>query len=150
VLPEFIVRELEKRGLDPVAYVVELITEDVADPPERVRLYLESSDYFWQEGLALEERDLRQAGEKLWNSIIQLIKAFAEIRGLRHDTHRLIWAVVKRIATETGDVEVVKLFAAVEQLHVNFYEGHLDKFNFEVIKKAAAELRDRLRKLVAT
>ncbi len=150
MLPEFIVRELEKRGLDPVAYVVELITEDVADPPERVRLYLESSDYFWQEGLALEERDLRQAGEKLWNSIIQLIKAFAEIRGLRHDTHRLIWAVVKRIATETGDVEVVKLFAAVEQLHVNFYEGHLDKFNFEVIKKAAAELRDRLRKLVAT
>jgi PaREP1/PaREP8 domain containing family protein len=57
--------------------------------------------------------------------------------------------VVRRIATETGDEEAIKLFAAVEQLHVNFYEGHLDRFDFEVLKKAAAELRDKLRKLIA-
>jgi PaREP1/PaREP8 domain containing family protein len=148
VLPQFIVKELERRGLDPVAYAVEPITER-ADPSERARLYLEGADYFWREGLALEGRDLRHAGEKLWNSIVQLVKAVAETRGLRHDSHRLIWAVVRRIATETGDEEAIKLFAAVEQLHVNFYEGHLDRFDFEVLKKAAAELRDKLRKLIA-
>jgi predicted metal-dependent hydrolase len=149
VLPEFIIRELERRGLDPVAYVVELIAERVADPSERARLYLKSADYFWREGLALEGRDLRQTGEKLWNSIIQLIKAVAETRGLRHDSHRLVWAVVRRVATETGDEEVIKLFAAVEQLHINFYEGHLERADFEVLKRAAAELRDKLRKLVS-
>jgi len=52
--------------LDPVAYVVELVAESVTNPREKVRRYLESADYFWQEGLAPAERDLRQAGEKLW------------------------------------------------------------------------------------
>jgi len=60
---------------------------------------------------------------------------------LCHDSHGLIWAVIRKIAAEAEDGEVIKLFAAVEQLHINFYEGHLDKFDFEVLKKVATELK---------
>ena len=33
-------------------------------------------------------------------------KGLCRSRGLRHDSHKLMWAVVRRIATETGAVEL--------------------------------------------
>jgi hypothetical protein len=148
VLPECIARELERRGVDPAAYVTELVIQSIANSADRMRLYLESSEHFWREGMALAERDLRQAGEKLWNSVVQLVKAVAEAKGLRHDSHRLLWAVVRGLAAETGDSEIVKLFAAAGQLHINFYEGHLERYDFEIIRGLAAELRERLKRLL--
>ncbi len=41
-------------------------------------------------------------------------KGFYRSRGSRHDSHKLMWAVVRRIAAETGDVKVVELFVTVE------------------------------------
>jgi len=107
---EFIVKELEKRGLNPVAYVVEL-TEDVAGA-ERVTLYLEVLTNSIRWGLVLEDR---QAGEKLWNSITQLIKAFAG-QGVCATTRTGLCGLWLGRGGRRGEgnVEVVKLSAAVE------------------------------------
>jgi hypothetical protein len=61
---EFIVKELEKRGLNPVAYVVEL-TEDVAGA-ERVTLYLEvlTNSIRWGSSLRIDRMG-RSCGTQL-------------------------------------------------------------------------------------
>jgi len=151
VLPEFIVEAIRKKapGVDPVEYVHGLIEREI-DPGERVDFYLKSSDWFWEEGLRLvKSGELRQGGEKVWNSVVQLVKAVAERRGWRHDSHHLVWACLRRIANELGDRSILLLFAAVEQLHVNFYEGHLGVEEVEEFVKAAGALRERLRPLAA-
>jgi len=140
-LVDFVKRR--KPDEDPVAYLYRLV-EDALDPSERVDFYVESSEHFWREGLELVEKgELRQGSEKIWNSVVQLVKAVAERKGLKHHTHRLVWAAVRKIAME-HDPEIITLFAAVEQLHINFYEGHLDKWDVEKLTEAAAKLRKAL------
>jgi hypothetical protein len=108
-------------GEDPEAYLLELLSRDV-DPGERVEMYLAASRWFWEEGMRLlEAGDVRQVSEKLWNAVVQAVKAYAEATGMPHDSRRLIWAAVRRLAR--NNAEILTLFAAVEQLHINFYEG---------------------------
>ena len=38
----------------------------------------------------LDEGDRLQAGEKAWGAIAQNLKAIGELRGWRHDSHRLV------------------------------------------------------------
>ena len=95
-LVDFIKRK--KPDEDPVAYLYRLV-EETLDPSERVDFYVESSEHFWREGLELVEKgELRQGSEKIWNSVVQLVKAAAEKKGLKHHTHRLVWATVRKIA----------------------------------------------------
>ena len=55
-----------------------------------------------------------------------------------HDSYRLIWAAVRRLARDSA--EVLTLFAAVEQLHINLYEGHLEKDDVEHLAKKARHI----------
>ncbi|MEL9990851.1 MAG: PaREP1 family protein [Thermoproteus sp.] len=138
----------EERGKDFEALLLELVAQ-VLDPPARVEAYLEASEEFWREGLQLVERgDVRQGGEKIWNAVVQMVKAYAESHGLPHDSHRLIWAAVRRLSRE--EPRSILLFAAVEQLHVNFYEGHLEREDVEKLVEAAAEFRGLVRDKVKT
>ncbi|MGC9052168.1 PaREP1 family protein [Pyrobaculum sp.] len=132
-------RRAEQLGKDADAFLLELLARE-ADPPERVEAYLAASDWFWREGLRLLSLgDLRQASEKIWNAVVQSVKAYAEVSGLPHDSHRLIWAVVRRLARDKP--ELITMFAAVEQLHINFYEGHLERGDIEALLKAAESVR---------
>lgn len=79
-LPKFILEVLEREsgGGDLVAYLVELLGREL-DPEDRTAFYVESSDWFWEEGVRLLEKgDYRQAGEKMWNSVVQAVRAVAE------------------------------------------------------------------------
>ena len=145
-LPRFVLEVLERKsgGGDLVAYLVELLGREL-DPEDRTGFYVESSDWFWEEGVRLLEKgDYRQAGERIWNSVVQAVKAVAERRGWRHDAHRLIWAALRRIAQEAGDATYIRLFAEVVQLHQNFYEGHLDEYDVRILAESARELRGKL------
>lgn len=127
-----------KLGKDPEAYLLEHLSRDV-DPGERVEMYLAASNWFWEEGVRLlEAGDVRQASEKLWNAVVQAVKAYAEATGMPHDSHKLIWAAVRRLARDNA--EVLTLFAAVEQLHINFYEGHLESDDVEHLAKKARHI----------
>ncbi|MFZ8842135.1 MAG: PaREP1 family protein [Pyrobaculum sp.] len=127
-----------KLGEDPEVYLLEHLSRDV-DPGERVEMYLAASRWFWEEGMRLlEAGDVRQASEKLWNAEVQAVKAYAEATDMPHDSHRLIWAAVRRLARDNA--EVLMLFAAVEQLHINFYEGHLERDDVEHLAKKAKHI----------
>lgn len=71
----------------------------------------------------LEKGDHLQAAEKLWAAAAQMVKAVAEKRGWRHDSHRSLFAAVDRIVQETGDPEPRTAFQVANSLHTHFYEN---------------------------
>ena len=73
----------------------------------------------------LAQGDTRQASEKGWGAAAQAVKAVAESRGWEHRTHAVLFRAVTRLAEETGNDEIDRLFGAANSLHGNFYENWL-------------------------
>lgn len=61
-----------------------------------------SNHYLRQSKIELESGDLVQASEKLSGSVDTALKAIAEQRGWRHDSHALRHAIVSQLGTELG------------------------------------------------
>ncbi|MCC6021181.1 MAG: PaREP1 family protein [Thermoproteaceae archaeon] len=132
--------------MDPLSLLQQRASR-LGNPGERVEMYLAAARWFWEEGMRLLERgDARQASEKLWNAVVQSVKAYAESVGAPHDSHRLIWAVVRRLARENA--EILTLFAAAEQLHINFYEGHLERGDVEHLAGRARQIIEYIERLL--
>ena len=72
----------------------------------------------------LSRDDLRQASEKGWGATVQLLKAYADERGLEHDRHAKLFGVVSRLVAEANDDDSLRTyFNEARGLHENFYEG---------------------------
>ena len=68
---------------------------------------------------------LPQASEYGWGATTQILKAIAEQRGWEHDRHRHYLRIASRLRAETGDGDILRLFAAGRALHENFYEDEM-------------------------
>lgn len=66
--------------------------------------------------------DIRQASEKGWMAAAHIVKAVAEERGWPHRSHAALYDVISRLVSETGDVEIRRMFDVAGNLHMNFYE----------------------------
>ena len=89
--------------------------------------YREQSRTFLEQAFVeLEAGDLHQASEKGWGAAAQMLKAVAAERGWEHGTHRMLFSIVGRLASETQNEELRDLFDSAGALHANFYEGWLD------------------------
>ena len=89
----------------------------------QVQTYLDTSRTLLVQGFAeLEQGDIRQASEKGWGASAQMLKSIAQHRGWGHRGHRLIRRVASRLADETGDAEIRRLYRVADSLHINFYE----------------------------
>ena len=77
----------------------------------------------WSE---LEPGDLRPASEKGWGTAAPMLPAVAQARGWEHQGHATLRRVVGRLADETGDAEVRRLFRVAISMHTNFYEDQDD------------------------
>ena len=73
----------------------------------------------------LDEGDLLQASEKGWGAAARMIKAVAEERGWRHNSHADLFRAVDRLANELDDRQLRRLLRSAGTLHRNFYEGRL-------------------------
>ena len=93
---------------------------------------------------ALEEEDLLQASEKLWGASAQMVKALASRRGWYHSSHRSLFQVIDRLASETQDIELRDLFLEAGQLHTNFYEQWLPS---EMVRRGGQRVRDLVDRL---
>ena len=71
----------------------------------------------------LAQDDLQQASEKGWGAAAQLVKAYAQERGLAHHQHYQLYRAVRQLITETDDDLFFDWFGAANHLHGNFYEG---------------------------
>ena len=75
----------------------------------------------------LRNGDHLQASEKGWGASAHAVKAVAERRGWRHNSHALLIGIVRRLAVESGGQEVRRLFDVAASLHTNFYEHWMNE-----------------------
>ena len=93
----------------------------------RSTFHTETSDQFLIKARSyLAEGDLLQASEKGWGATAQMIKAIAEERDWRHQSHGDLFRVISRLVAETSDSRLRILFRSANSLHQNFYEGLMD------------------------
>ena len=89
--------------------------------------HLAISQRFREQGFAeIESGDLLQGSEELWGAAAHAVKAVAEQRGWRHDSHALLFRAVRTMAATSGSPGIISLFQSANDLHINFYEAELD------------------------
>ena len=88
--------------------------------------------------------DLLQASEKGWGAAAQTVKAAAEQRGWRHQSHGDLFQIVKRLADESTDSSIHALFHSANALHQNFYEGLMTRESVAVGLEQIEEFVRRL------
>ena len=92
----------------------------------------------------LAQGDLRQASEKGWGAVAQMVKAVAEGRGWEPDGHPFLFEVVRRLVEETGDSQLNSLFHVANSLHSNFYENWMRQ---EMVRSGLDNLAELVGKL---
>lgn len=103
VIPEALLKEVKKRGID----VVDVLSKALGiDPPGRASAHLELAMRFLSEGKALVDKDPVQASEKLYKAAEEAVKAIAIAAGL-DEAER---------AEEQGRWTVTLLFTAVDKI----------------------------------
>ena len=93
---------------------------------------------------AVAQDDLLQASEKGWGAAAHVVKGYAQRRGWPHNSRRLLYQAVNRLAQETGDGQLRLLFSSASSLHSNFYENWMPK---EMVAADLAQVREFLNKL---
>ena len=73
----------------------------------------------------LARGDVRQASEKGWGAAAQAVKAVAESRDWKHNTHAGLFNIVTRLSEETRNNDLDRMFVTASGLHINFYENWL-------------------------
>jgi HEPN domain-containing protein len=116
---------------------------------DKVRFYLQQSDEFWRQAeVELREGNLRQASEKSWGAASQMVKAYAQQRGLRHNGHAWLFQAVDEIANELKDEKLKNPFGLAGMLHTNFYEGWLTEGQVKSYVSRVREFCDKVRELI--
>ncbi len=82
-----------------------------------------SQRFIEQAGIEHADGDLLQASEKTWGAATHAVKAIAERRGWRHDSHRRLFRIADRLSRENHNPDIVFLFQTASDSHKNFYEG---------------------------
>ena len=88
--------------------------------------------------------DRLQASEKAWGAVAHRLKVIADQRGWEYDKHQHVYGVVRRLAQELDDPDLMKNFIVAEGLHKNYYVDlkPLDQLSVEL-----GLVRDLLEKL---
>ncbi|MCY4582289.1 MAG: hypothetical protein OXE50_05750 [Chloroflexi bacterium] len=76
--------------------------------------------------------DRLQASEKIWGAVAHAVKALADERGWPYLFHQDAGVITSYVAQQVGNHDIETYFAAVENLHRNFYE---DVWGLDVIAR---------------
>lgn len=109
--------------------------------PTKLNHWETSRRFIRQADAELAVGDLLQASEKGWGATAHAMKAIAEERGWRHDTHAILFGIADRLVRETGRAEIGRLFRTASDAHKNFYEGAMTK---EKVADSLADIRTLL------
>ncbi len=88
--------------------------------------------------------DSLQASEKGWGAAAHAVKALAQRRGWRHNSHRDLFVVSSRLTAATGRLEIAELFSVANALHQNFYEGWMNEEHIAMNLDSVERLLDTL------
>lgn len=94
----------------------------------------------------MEAGDAEKAGEFLWGSMAEALKAVAASRGLELRKHWDIGDYARQLARELGDTSIYDAFGHASYLHSNFYEAGL---RMEEVRIFAEDIRKAVGKLLS-
>ena len=82
-----------------------------------------SQEYMTRAEDYLSQGDLKQASEKSWGAAACALKAIAEQRGWRHQSHSLLFDISNQVVDELGRPDLRDMFQSAKSMHQNFYEN---------------------------
>jgi regulator of sigma D len=106
---------------------------------ERSRHYLRNASKFISTG------DSVKAGEFLWGSMAQALKAVAASKEISLRNHARIWNYVESLTKELEDKSIYDAFVKANFLHTNFYESELE---LKDVRRMAEDIRIAVDKLL--
>lgn len=97
----------------------------------------------------IEKKELNKAGEMLWGSIAELLKAIGIINNYPTRTHAELMNLAQVIYTITNDVELRKAIKRDAQaLHANFYQNFMDEEIFHECRISVLKAYEQLFKII--
>ena len=107
--------------------------------------YKTQSTHYLENALSsIKAGDAEKAGEFLWGSMAEALKAVAASKGAKLKTHWDIGDYARKLAKELGDRAIFDTYGHASYLHSNFYEAGLrieDVYIYgEEIKKTVEKL----------
>jgi hypothetical protein len=73
-----------------------------------------------------------------------MVKSVADSRCWRHNGHRYLFDIVKRLVDETGDSTLYDLFMVANSLHANFYENWMPQ---EMVARGLDQVQDLVNRI---
>ena len=116
------------------------------DARKRVDNYARQSRRYLKNAFkSIEAGDSDKAGEFLWGSMAEALKALALSNGIPLRSHRQIWDYAKTITKEIEDKSIYDAFVHANFLHSNFYECELE---MSEVRRLADDIRIAVEKLL--
>ena len=112
---------------------------------ELLEKYKAQSDRYFGNALAsIQAGETEKAGEFLWGSLAEAIKAVAASDGKKLYAHEEIREYARELAKKYGDESIWDIYGIANSLHRNFYEGGL---SLEEVQTHAERIRATVLKL---
>jgi hypothetical protein len=112
---------------------------------EAIEKYKAQSDRYFGNALAsIQAGETEKAGEFLWGSMAQALKAVAASEGKELNTHGEIRKYAAELAKKHNDVSIWDIYGVANSLHGNFYETGL---SLEEVQTHAERIRETVLKL---
>ena len=106
----------------------------------------QSIHYFENALVSMEAGDAEKAGEFLWGSMAEALKAVAASKGIQLTKHWEIGDYASKLAKEVGDKSIYDAYGHASYLHSNFYEAGL---RMEEVHIFAEDIRKVVGKLLS-
>jgi len=106
----------------------------------------QSLRYLKNASRSIDEGNSEKAGEFLWGSIAEALKAIAASQGIELRAHWEIGNYAKELTKRLGDKDIFNAFGHASYLHSNFYEAGL---GIADVKIYAQEIRATVGKLLS-
>ncbi len=113
---------------------------------EEAERYKSQSIHYFENALSsIEVGDAEKAGEFVWGSMAEALKAVAAKKGLKLRRHQDIEDYAKSLAKELGNEEITKAHGLASALHSNFYEAGLRP---EDVRLRLDQIKDTIKMLL--
>ena len=114
---------------------------------ELLEKYKAQSVHYFENAInSIQAGDAAKAGEFLWGSMAQALKAVAASEGKELNAHRDIGDYARKLAKKTGDETILDVYGSASYLHSNFYEAGL---SLEEVQTYAERIRTTIGKLLS-
>lgn len=112
---------------------------------ETLEKYKSQSIHYFENALnTIQAGDAEKAGEFLWGSMAQALKAVAASKGKELNTHGEIRRYAMELAKKHNDMSIWDVYGIANYLHGNFYEAGL---SLEEVQTDADRIRTTVLKL---